>query len=91
PKVGAVYNLGGGPQNNCSVLEAINLCQSMSKEEMSWEYEPTNRIGDHIWWVSDIRKFKQDFPQWDFKYDLTKTLAEIYVATKETIANHEHA
>ncbi len=91
PKSGAVYNMGGGPDNNCSVIEAINLCQMISQEEMTWHYEPTNRIGDHIWWVSDVRKFKEDFPQWDFKYDLTKTLEEIYIANKEMMAVPEHA
>ena len=92
PKVGAVYNMGGGPDNNCSMLEAINLCQMISKEEMSWSYDENNRIGDHIWWVSDVRKFKQDYPTWDFKYDLTKMLVEIYAAIKETQAiSYEHA
>jgi CDP-paratose 2-epimerase len=84
PRVAAVYNMGGGPQNSCSVLEAINLCQTVSNEEIVWHYDDTNRIGDHIWWVSDVRRFQQDFPSWDFQYDLTRTIAQIYTAVKET-------
>ncbi len=91
PKVGAVYNMGGGPQNNCSMLEAISLCETISQEEMIWHYDENNRIGDHIWWVSDVRKFKQDFPGWDFKYDITKTLVEIHSAIKEQVETYEHA
>lgn len=84
PKSGAVYNLGGGPRNNCSVLEAISLCQEISGEELMWSYVNENRIGDHIWWVSDVRKFQQDYPTWHFQYDLITTLTEIYHAIKET-------
>ncbi|MBS0290534.1 MAG: NAD-dependent epimerase/dehydratase family protein [Proteobacteria bacterium] len=83
PRVGEVYNLGGGPNNNCSILEAIALCQKISQIPMQWEYVDENRIGDHIWWISDVSKFKQHYPQWDFQYDLSKTLTEIYVAIKE--------
>ena len=82
PKVAAVYNLGGGPSNNCSMQEAIQLCQEISGEEIDWQYSEENRIGDHIWWVSDIRKFQQDFPTWYYRYDLRKTLTEIFEATK---------
>ncbi len=91
PKVAAVYNLGGGPRNNCSVLEAINLCEVVSGEKIAWSYEENNRIGDHIWWVSDVRAFQKDFPEWDFRYDLTKTIAEIYTATKEMQETLEYA
>ncbi len=83
PKEAAVYNLGGGPRNNCSILEAIQLCQKVSGEEMIWEYAEDNRIGDHIWWISDVRQFQKDFPQWDYQYDLTRTLAEIYHTIKD--------
>ncbi len=91
PKVASVYNIGGGPENHCSVLEAIQLCQDISGEEIQWDYANDNRIGDHIWWVSDVRKFKADFPQWDYQYDLRKTLTEICVATQATKAQYEFA
>lgn len=91
PKEAAVYNIGGGPGNNCSILEAINLCQKISEKEMTWEYVDDNRIGDHIWWVSDMRQFQQDFPQWDYQYDLTRTIAEIYHTLKEMRVSYEHA
>lgn len=83
PKVAAVYNLGGGPRHNCSMLEAITLCQEISGNEMKWTYAENNRIGDHIWWVSDVRKFQQDYPGWDYQYDIKRILQEIYAVTKE--------
>lgn len=89
PKEAAVYNMGGGPQNNCSVLEAIQLCQKISGEEMIWEYAEHNRIGDHIWWISDTRQFQKDFPQWDYQYDLARTLAEIYHTLKDMKESYE--
>lgn len=84
PKVGAVYNIGGGPNNSCSVLEAIHSCEAISGESLHYQYDDTNRIGDHIWWISDIRRFKKDYPNWDFKYSLDKTMQEIYEATVES-------
>lgn len=78
PKVGAVYNLGGGPQNNCSMLEAIDMCQTIAGKSLQWSYEETNRIGDHIWWVSDVRKFQKDFPEWQYQYNLQTMLQEIH-------------
>ncbi len=83
PQSAAVYNLGGGPLHNCSVLEAIHLCQEISGETLDWQYVDTNRIGDHIWWVSDVRKFQTDFPNWSFQYDIKRILDEIYDVTKE--------
>ncbi len=91
PKVGAVYNMGGGIHHNCSMLEAIKMCENISGNTMQWQYMPENRSGDHMWWISDVRKFKQDFPEWHYQYDLTKTLTEIYEVTKEAHANHELA
>ena len=85
PKSGEVYNMGGGPQNNCSMLEAIQYCQNLCGEEMKITLSNENRIGDHIWWVSDIRKFQKDYPTWDYCYTLLKIFEEIYEA------NHEYA
>ena len=85
PKVAAVYNMGGGPQQQCSVLEAIALCQQISGEAFPVTYQESNRIGDHIWWVSDVRKFCNDYPEWNYQYTLSKTLSEIYEATKQSM------
>jgi CDP-paratose 2-epimerase len=92
PKAAAVYNMGGGPLHNCSVLEAIDMCQKISKEEIKWSYDDQNRIGDHIWWVSDVRKFQKDYPEWNFKYSLTNMLIEIHETIKEAqVKSHEYA
>lgn len=54
PKVGEVYNMGGSRRSNCSMLEAINLCEEITGKKMNYTYSEGNRIGDHIWWISDV-------------------------------------
>ncbi len=78
PRVGEVYNIGGGRQSNCSMLEAIDLCESISDQQLDFTYEEANRIGDHIWYVSDLSKFKTHYPDWDITYDVPAILKEIY-------------
>ena len=78
PKQGSVYNAGGGRFANCSMLEAIPLCESISGNKLNYTYSDKNRIGDHLWYISDVSKFKQDFPTWNYKYDLTLTLQQIF-------------
>jgi CDP-paratose 2-epimerase len=80
PRAGEVYNIGGSRHSNCSMLEAIDLCQEISGKKLNWNYEETNRIGDHIWWVSDVRKFQRHYPQWKFRYGLREILEEIHRA-----------
>jgi CDP-paratose 2-epimerase len=80
PRAGEVYNIGGGRHANCSILEAITLCEEISGRKVTWQYEDKNRIGDHIWWISDIRKFQQHYQRWKFRYGLRETLKEIYSA-----------
>ena len=80
PRPGAVYNIGGSRHSNCSMLEAIDLCQEISGHELKWSYVDENRIGDHIWWISDVRKFQNDYPQWQYRYDLREILVEIHDA-----------
>jgi CDP-paratose 2-epimerase len=84
PRVAEIYNIGGGRFCNCSILEAIALCEEISGRKLAWNYEETNRIGDHIWWISDVRKFQSHYPQWNFRYGLRETLEEIYRACAET-------
>jgi CDP-paratose 2-epimerase len=60
------------------MAEAIKLCEEISGNTMSYSYSETNRIGDHIWWVSDVSKFKSHYPQWSFKYNLVDTLTEMH-------------
>ncbi len=80
PRVGEVYNMGGSRHSNCSMLEAIELCQEISGRKLSWEYVEDNRIGDHIWWISDVRKFREHYPEWNFRYGLREILEEIHAA-----------
>ena len=77
PRSGEVYNIGGGRHANCSVLEAIELCERLSGRPFNWTYSEENRIGDHIWWVSDVRRFRAHYPEWNYRYDLKTLLAEI--------------
>jgi CDP-paratose 2-epimerase len=84
PKQGEVYNAGGGRFSNCSMLEAITICEEITGNKMKYTYNPTNRIGDHIWYLSDVSKFKNDFPAWDFKYGLVPTLQQIFTSVKNT-------
>jgi CDP-paratose 2-epimerase len=82
PRVGEVYNIGGSRHSNCSMLEAIELCEEISGRKLDWQYEETNRIGDHIWWISDVRKFQSHYPAWKFRYGLRDILEEIYRAIR---------
>jgi CDP-paratose 2-epimerase len=83
PRKGEIYNIGGGRFSNCSVLEAITLCEDIVGKRISYTYDPLNRTGDHIWWISDIGKFRKHFPEWDFKYGLNDILLEIFQNNSE--------
>ncbi len=78
PRSAAVYNIGGGRHSNCSMIEAIEICEEISDKKLDWEYSDQNRAGDHIWWVSDISRFKNDYPDWELEYDVTQILQEIH-------------
>ena len=84
PRSGEVYNLGGSRHSNCSMLEAIALCEEISGRKLEWKYEEDNRIGDHIWWISDVRKFQEHYPAWQFRYGLREIMEEIHRAVVET-------
>lgn len=77
PRVGEVYNIGGGRGNDCSMLEAIDLCEELTGRKLEWTYQEQNRIGDHLWWITDMSKFQSHYPGWRQEYDLRRTLAEI--------------
>lgn len=80
PRSAAVYNLGGSRHSNCSMLEAIEICEEISQKKLDWTYAEDNRIGDHIWWISDVRKFQADFPNWQYRYGIREILKEIHDA-----------
>jgi CDP-paratose 2-epimerase len=77
PRAGEVYNIGGGRFSNCSVLEAIAMCEALSGREMKWDYDDRNRAGDHIWWISDTAKFQGHYPNWTLQYSVPLILEEI--------------
>ncbi|MNY72714.1 hypothetical protein D3C86_2113340 [compost metagenome] len=60
------------------MLEAITLCEQITGNKLSYSYSETNRIGDHIWYVSDLSKFKSHYPDWNWEYGLTETLTQIH-------------
>jgi CDP-paratose 2-epimerase len=78
PRIGEVYNIGGGRHSNCSILEALKMCEEISGKKMNYSYTDNNRIGDHIWWISDVSKFKSHYPKWEYKYDIKDILIEIF-------------
>jgi CDP-paratose 2-epimerase len=82
PRVGEVYNIGGGRLSHCSMLEAIAIAQEIAGRELRWTYSDVNRIGDHVWWVSDNGKFKSHYPDWELEHDVPRILREIYEANR---------
>ena len=72
--------MGGGRHSNCSILEAIAMCEGLTGRPMRWSYSEENRIGDHIWWISDVRKFNSHYPNWRMEYDLQGILEDIHRA-----------
>ncbi len=88
PKSGEVYNAGGGRFANCSMLEAIKICEEISGNKMNYVYSDTNRIGDHIWYVSDLSKFRSHFPGWHWEYNIYDTLSDILLGLRTRTNNH---
>jgi CDP-paratose 2-epimerase len=78
PRPGQVYNMGGGMRSNCSMIEAISLCEQITGKRLRWSYAEQNRRGDHIWWISDLSKFKADFPDWKLEFGVPEILQEIF-------------
>jgi len=78
PRPAAVYNIGGGRASNCSMLEAIVVCEQIAGRELSWTLSEQNRVGDHRWWISDTGPFRRDHPGWEITYDIEAVLREIH-------------
>jgi CDP-paratose 2-epimerase len=70
--------MGGGRFSNCSMIESIELCEQIAGRKLNWNYVDENRIGDHIWWISDTGKFSRHYPNWKQKYNVPAILQEIY-------------
>jgi CDP-paratose 2-epimerase len=85
PRAGEVYNMGGSRYSNCSVLEAADLVEELSGHPLNYQIVDEARSGDHIWWISDVRKFQTHYPEWSYEFDLKRTIREIIEATKERL------
>jgi len=83
PRVGEAYNIGGSRHSNCSILEAIQMIQELTGNEFKYEVSDLSREGDHLWWISDIRKFKGHYPEWSLKYGIQDIIKEIVEALQE--------
>jgi len=78
PRHSEVYNIGGGRFSNCSIKEAIALCEEITGKKMKITCNEQNRIGDHIWYISNLKKFQTHYPQWRLTKDVPAILREIY-------------
>jgi CDP-paratose 2-epimerase len=85
PRSGEVYNIGGSRHSNCSMLEAIALCEEITGKQMNTRYVDAPRVGDHIWWISDVRRFQAHYPRWQYRYDVPRILAEIHEAYRRRL------
>ena len=83
PRSGEVYNIGGGRESHCSMLEAIAICEELTGREMDWSYEEDNRIGDHMWWISSLERFRSHYPHWRLRHDIDSICREIYESNVE--------
>jgi CDP-paratose 2-epimerase len=86
PRTAAVYNLGGGRASNCSMLEAIEACERIAGQPLNWHLEPTARMGDHQWWISDTRQIEADYPSWKVAIGIEEILGRIYERNVEAWA-----
>jgi len=77
PRKGEVYNIGGGRQNSCSILEAFDLVSAATGKKMDYEYQDKNREGDHICYMSDLSKMRSHYPSWDITISLPEIVRQI--------------
>ena len=77
PKKGAVYNIGGGRKNSCSILEAIEIIERKLCIKVKKKFIKKNRAGDHKWWITDYSKFKKDYPKWKIKMSINMIIEEL--------------
>lgn len=77
PRSAEVYNLGGGKNNSCSILEAFDICEGITGKKQKYVYKKDNRIGDHICYYSDLSRIKKHYPNWEMEYDLESLFKSI--------------
>ena len=78
PMSGAVFNIGGGRHSNCSMLEAIAIAEGLTGRPMHITYRNESRIGDHVWWISDVSRFLGLYPEWSYRYNIHSLMADIH-------------
>ncbi|WP_431266738.1 NAD-dependent epimerase/dehydratase family protein [Dankookia sp. P2] len=86
PVSGEVFNIGGGRHSNCSMQEAVSMAEELAGRKMRLTYSDEARIGDHIWWISDVRKFRAMYPEWDYQYDIRELMQDIHLGLSERMA-----
>ena len=77
PRIGEAYNIGGGRKSNCSIIEAINYVELLTNINVKKTYKKENRVGDHIWYISNTKKFRNHFPNWKQKYGTNEIIEEL--------------
>ncbi len=85
PRKGEVYNMGGSRHSNISMKEAIELIKDLSGHRLNYTITDQARIGDHIWYISDVRKFQSHYPEWKYTYDIRKILSEMIIASEQKL------
>ena len=85
PKKGVVYNIGGGRYSNCSIIEALDLVEDISKIKIQKKFLKENRTGDHIWYISNLNKFKKDYPNWKQRYNTKKIIKQLVDRVKKDV------
>ena len=77
PRIGEIYNIGGSRKSNCSVIEALDYVELAANIRVKRIYQKASRVGDHIWYISDVKKFKKHYPDWKQKYGTKKIIEEL--------------
>ena len=77
PRVGEIYNMGGGRKSNCSIIEALNYIESLANINVKRIYHKNNRVGDHIWYISNTSKFRKHYPSWKQRYGTKQIIEEL--------------
>ena len=77
PTKGEVYNIGGGRFSNCSIIEALDMVEEITNISIQRKILKKPRIGDHIWYITDLSKFKKQYPNWKQKYNTRKIIEDL--------------
>ena len=80
PRAGEVYNIGGSRYSHCSLLEAVSMVEELSGKKLNYTFSNQARSGDHIWWISDVRRFQKHYQKWSYSYNLKQIIQEVIQA-----------